>query len=78
MTYSNGVAFVVGAGVTMLMLTGTFMLASRPAQATSPFAQQTGLPCGECHVSPAGSDWRLTPLGQRFKDNGNKLPGQLQ
>jgi len=45
---------------------------SRPANATPAFAGSAGKPCGFCHQSPAGGG-ALTPTGQKFKDNGNKL-----
>jgi len=46
--------------------------APRPAAAKPEFAAQTKLPCGQCHVSPAGGG-ALKPFGQKFKDNGYKL-----
>jgi len=42
------------------------------AQAKPEFAAQTGLPCGQCHVSPAGGG-KLKAFGERFKANGFKL-----
>jgi hypothetical protein len=44
-----------------------------PAAATQQFATQTGEACGQCHVSPKGAG-PLTPAGQAFKSNGNKVP----
>jgi hypothetical protein len=43
------------------------------AAATPVFAQQTGLPCGQCHENPAGGG-KLKEFGQKFHANGNKLP----
>jgi hypothetical protein len=58
----------------ILLIAGTAcLLIARPAEATPKFASDTGKACGECHVSPAGGG-KLTPLGETFKANGNKLP----
>jgi hypothetical protein len=43
------------------------------AGATQQFATQTGESCGQCHVAAKGAG-PLTPAGQAFKANGNKLP----
>jgi cytochrome c5 len=51
----------------------TSLLVSRPAVATAQFAKDTGKACGDCHTNPAGGG-PLTPLGEKFKANGNKLP----
>jgi hypothetical protein len=57
-----------------LVIAGTgSLLASRPAAATAQFAKDTGKACGDCHTNPAGGG-PLTPLGEKFKANGNKLP----
>ena len=48
-------------------------IAPRAAKATPQFSQQTNRPCGQCHANPAGGG-KLKPFGQRFKDNGYKLP----
>ena len=58
--------------VAALVLTGAAILSSRPAQATAPFAQQTGLPCARCHAPPVPAG-PLTPFGQDFKNNGNRV-----
>lgn len=69
MTYvlacNMAVAIIIG-GVTALLV-------SRPAVATAQFAKDTGKSCGDCHTNPAGGG-PLTPLGEKFKANGNKLP----
>lgn len=51
----------------------TSLLVSRPAVATAQFAKDTGKSCGDCHTSPAGGG-PLTPFGEKFKANGDKLP----
>jgi mono/diheme cytochrome c family protein len=57
-----------------LALTGTAsLLAPRAASATAQFATETGKSCGTCHTNPAGGG-ALTPFGEAFKANGNKLP----
>ena len=56
-----------------ILATGTIMLAApRAAQAKPEFAAQTGLPCGQCHVNPAGGG-KLKTFGEKFKANGFKL-----
>jgi mono/diheme cytochrome c family protein len=49
------------------------LVAVRPAAATAQFATQTGKSCGDCHTNAKGGG-PLTPLGEKFKANGNKLP----
>ena len=55
-------------GLAAIAVIGAVALAPRPAAATPQYAQQTGLPCRQCHVSPAGGSG-LKPFGQRFKAN---------
>ena len=47
----------------------------RPAGALPSYAQQTGLACGRCHVSPAGGGPR-TAFGNAFAANGHKVPAK--
>jgi len=47
----------------------------RPADALPSYAQQTGLACGRCHVSPAGGGPR-TAFGNAFAANGHKVPAK--
>jgi mono/diheme cytochrome c family protein len=49
------------------------LLVWQPAGATVQFAKDTGKSCAECHTNPKGGG-ALTPLGEAFKANGNKLP----
>jgi cytochrome c5 len=57
-----------------IVITGaTSLLVSRPAVATAQFAKDTGKACGDCHTNPAGGG-PLTPFGEKFKANGNRLP----
>jgi hypothetical protein len=59
---------------TLLVLTGAgALLLAHPANATAAFAAATGKSCGDCHTAPAGGG-ALTPFGEKFKANGNKLP----
>jgi hypothetical protein len=53
----------------------TLIVLPQNAAATPVFAQQTGLPCGQCHENPAGGG-KLKEFGQKFQANGNKLPGK--
>jgi hypothetical protein len=65
---------IVFAMATVTLIAGTVcLITARPAEATPKFATDTGKACGECHVSPAGGG-KLTPFGEAFKANGNKLP----
>ena len=48
-------------------------LSPRHAQATPAYAAQTKLPCGRCHVNPAGGGPE-TEFGKDFAANGHKLP----
>lgn len=47
------------------------VLAARPAAAVPSFADQTGLPCNQCHVGAFGP--QLKPFGRQFKLNGYTL-----
>lgn len=60
--------------LTAALLVTTVMLAVSPreAAAKAEFAAQTGKPCGQCHMNPAGSG-KLKPFGEKFKANGNKI-----
>jgi len=59
---------------TLLVLTGAgTLLLVHQANATPAFAAATGKSCGDCHTTPAGGG-PLTPFGEKFKANGNKLP----
>ena len=61
------------------LATGAFLaiaasLLVRTAQALPVYAQQTGLPCGRCHVNPHGGGPR-TVFGRAFAANGHRVPG---
>jgi len=62
-------------GVAAAIVTGgtITLVASNTAQAMPAYAAQTGLPCGKCHVNPAGGGQR-TAFGKAFAANGHKLP----
>jgi hypothetical protein len=66
---------LLAAGVAAVILAGGAMIlcVPQPAQATPQFAAKTGMPCGQCHVSPSGGA-ALKAFGKQFKANGNKLP----
>ena len=55
-----------------LLFAATMVLAPREAAATPAYAQQTGKPCGQCHVNTAGGG-KLTSFGSKFQANGHKL-----
>jgi len=52
------------------------LIISRPAAATAQFARDTGKVCGDCHTAATGGG-PLTPFGEKFKANGNKMPKWL-
>jgi hypothetical protein len=49
-------------------------LVPQHAAATPAFTQQTKQPCGRCHTNAASG--ALNPFGQKFKENGHKLPAK--
>jgi hypothetical protein len=59
-------------GIAVAALTAVVTLAPQPAAAKPEYAAQTKLPCGQCHVNPAGGG-NLKPFGQKFQANGHKL-----
>lgn len=63
--FATAAAFVVAALVSLVLV--------QPAAATAQFATETGKSCGDCHTNAAGGG-PLTPFGEKFKANGNKLP----
>lgn len=66
-----GAVVAIGAAI---LVAGAFILVTpRPAQALPKFAADTGLPCGQCHVNPAGGGPR-TAFGKAFQENGFKVP----
>lgn len=66
-------AFALAIGVTGAILGAVIaVLGAASANAKPEFSAQTKLPCGQCHVNPAGSG-KLKAFGEKFKANGNKL-----
>jgi hypothetical protein len=68
----KAVVVICGAAAALLVAGALAVTASRPANATPAFAQQTGKPCGFCHENPAGGG-KLKAAGEKFKANGFKL-----
>jgi hypothetical protein len=70
-----GKTFLLACGTAgALVIAGALSLVTvQRAGATAQFAKDTGKSCGDCHVSPSGGG-TLTPLGEKFKANGNKMP----
>lgn len=57
-----------------VVVTGAISLLAAPrAAATAQFAKDTGKSCGDCHSNASGGG-ALTPFGEKFKANGNKMP----
>ena len=69
----SSLVMVTGAVGAIALLGVGAMMMSRPAAATAQFAKETGKACGDCHTAAAGGG-PLTPLGEKFKANGNKMP----
>ena len=61
----------LASGVVLLLATAVPV---RTANALPIYAQETGLPCGRCHVSPYGGGPR-TAFGRAFAANGHRLRG---
>ena len=69
-------AIFFGAGgfaVATLLAAAALTFSPGQAQATVKYAEQTGLPCGKCHVNPGGGG-RRTAFGDEFAANGHKVP----
>lgn len=69
----NVFAIATGTAAAIVLAGATALVISQPAAATPQFAAETGKACGECHTSAKGGG-PLTPFGEKFKANGNKLP----
>lgn len=68
------VLFGAAAVAAAILIAGAIVtLSPRQAQALPAYAAQTKLPCGKCHVNPAGGGAR-NEFGQAFAANGHKLP----
>jgi hypothetical protein len=67
------VLFGAGAVAAAILIAGAVITVSpRQAQAWPKYAKQTKLPCGKCHVNPAGGGPR-NDFGNAFEANGFKL-----
>jgi mono/diheme cytochrome c family protein len=74
MKFTQRSDLLVGTGAVAVVLVGVLSgLAARPALATAQFAKDTGKSCGACHTAAAGGG-PLTPFGEKFHANGDKLP----
>lgn len=69
----NALVLVFSTAALILIAGTACLIISRPAEATAQFASETGKACGQCHESASGGG-KLTPFGEAFKANGNKLP----
>lgn len=69
-----GSTYALAAAAAATLIVGLVAVAvPRSADALPAYAQQTGLACGRCHVSPAGGGPR-TAFGNAFAANGHKVP----
>jgi hypothetical protein len=72
---SGPVCALAATGAIALIVGLAAVVTPRPAGALPAYAQQTGLACGRCHVSPAGGGPR-TAFGNAFAANGHKVPAK--
>jgi len=70
---SNGFAIATSIAAAIVVSGAVALLIAEPAAATAKFAAETGKSCGDCHTNAKGGG-PLTPLGEKFKANGNKMP----
>jgi hypothetical protein len=61
-----------GVAAAVLIMGAAVTFSPRSAQALPAYAAQTGLPCGRCHINPAGGGAN-TAFGKAFGANGHKL-----
>ena len=57
----------------IIMAATTLIVLPRNAAATPVFAQQTGLPCGQCHENSVGGG-KLREFGQKFQAKVTSCP----
>jgi hypothetical protein len=67
------VSKLIVAGSVALLFGGMIAMIGPGAQALPAYAQQTGFDCHGCHINPTGGG-ALNEAGQKFKDNGHRLP----
>jgi hypothetical protein len=70
---TNSFVVTCSAAAALVIAAAGLLAVSQTAVATAAFATQTGKACGDCHTAPKGGG-PLTPFGEKFKANGNKLP----
>jgi mono/diheme cytochrome c family protein len=73
LNHDRSLAAIYGATAMLLLAGAGALLFSHPAAATAQFAAATGKSCGDCHTAAAGGG-PLTPYGEKFKANGDKVP----
>ena len=64
--------FLAGVAAGAIIGSAAAVFGALPANAKPEFSAQTKLPCGQCHVNPAGGG-KLKSFGEKFHANGNKL-----
>ena len=67
------IAVLCGGAAAIVIGAAMSLSAVQSAHATPQYAAQTGKACGQCHANPAGGG-PLKPFGEKFKENGHKLP----
>lgn len=67
------ISLIVALSAAIWLVAGLAMMSTvQTAKATPQYSQQTGKPCGYCHVNPGGGG-KLTAAGKKFQKNGHKL-----
>lgn len=70
----SGTVYALAATAAVALIVGfAAVVIPGPADALPSYAQQTGMACGRCHVSPAGGGQR-TAFGNAYAANGHKVP----
>jgi len=69
----NAFPIATGIAAAIVVVGAAALVMSQPAAATAQFAKDTGKACGDCLTNAKGGG-PLTPLGEKFKANGNKMP----
>jgi hypothetical protein len=61
----------------LVFVASVLFLVSNHCIASQQFSKETGKKCLDCHKKipkKGDKDAQLTEMGQKFKDNGNKMP----
>ena len=71
-TFAKLIVTSIAAALVVLATSWAVIATAPTAKATAQYAQQTGKPCGYCHVNPGGGG-KLKAAGKKFQKNGHKM-----